>query len=71
MPSTARRKILNEAFDAMDVMAEIRIVELAQVLAERFPKQMVALSQVEGVNIAGLLEMIQARPSMSGNVQTM
>lgn len=66
MPSAARRMKLNEAFDAMDVTAEIRLVELAQVLAERFPK---IVTEEKMISLAGVLELLQQRPQQQASVQ--
>jgi hypothetical protein len=60
---------LMEAFDAMDVAAEARIVELAQMLAERFPKPV--NGDVEEAQKSGLRDMFPARPLSQGSVQVM
>lgn len=52
MPSKIRKMQLNEAFQSMNEAGEIRLLEIAQMLAERFPK-LIPLPEDESANDAG------------------
>lgn len=49
MPSKIRKMQLNEAFDSINEAGEIRLLEIAQMLAERYPK-LIPLPEDESAN---------------------
>jgi hypothetical protein len=70
MPSTARKMKLLEAFETMDVAGEMTLLELAQVLAERFPKRMADCAE-ESANDSGVAGYGRTKPLSQRSVQMM
>lgn len=70
MPSAIRKMKLNEAFDTMGEEGEIRMVEIAQMLAERFPK-LIALQEDGSANDSNAIAHKLFWPPMAGTVLLM